>query len=118
MSEKIEVKGTVETVLPLQEFDSGFKKRVLVINTGGEYPQMIPVEFTKDKVDTLTGLRKGQEVTASVNLRGNEYNGKYYANIQAWKLDKGEAQSAPAKPAPKPKPAPEPETDWDDSIPF
>jgi len=118
MSEKIEVKGTVETVLPLQEFESGFKKRVLVINTGGKYPQMIPVEFTKDKVDTLTGLRKGQEVTAHADLRGNEYNGKYYANIQGWKLDKGEAQSAPAKPAPKPvEPQPQP-NDEDDSIPF
>jgi len=93
MSEKIQISGTVETVLPVEDFPSGFRKRVLVISTGGDYPQTIPVEFTKDKVDVLAGLRKGQEVTAHVNLRGNEYNGKYYANIQGWKLDKGEAQS-------------------------
>jgi hypothetical protein len=53
---------------------------------GGNYPQTIPVEFIKDKVDALTGLRKGQEVTAHVNLRGNEYNGKYYVSLQAWKI--------------------------------
>jgi len=93
MSDKIQISGTVETVLPIEDFPSGFRKRVLVINTGGDYPQTIPVEFTKDKVDVLAGLRKGQEVTAHVNLRGNEYNGKYYANIQGWKLDKSEAQS-------------------------
>lgn len=96
MSEKISITGTVETALPLQEFPSGFKKRVLVINTGGEYPQTIPVEFAKDKADLITGLRKNQEVTAWVNLRGSEHNGKYYVSLQGWKLDKGEAsQPAP-----------------------
>jgi len=98
MSEEIKISGTVETCLPLETFPSGFSKRVLVINTGGKYPQMIPVEFVKDKVELLAGLRKKQEVTASVNLRGNEFNGKYYANIQGWKLDKGDGQFAPAAP--------------------
>lgn len=99
MSEKISITGTVETALPLQEFPSGFKKRVLVINTGGEYPQTIPVEFAKDKTDLITGLRKNQEVTAWINLRGNEHNGRYYVSLLAWKLDKGEAsQPAPQSP--------------------
>ena len=112
MSE-IQVKGTVETVLPLQEFDSGFKKRVLVVNDGHDkYPQLIPVEFTKDKSDLLTGLVKGQEVTAHVNIRGNEYKGKYYASIQGWRLEKGEAKSAP-----EPEPVPAVAEEQDD-IPF
>jgi single-strand DNA-binding protein len=95
MNKSIEITGTVETVLERQEFSSGFAKRVLVINTGGEYPQMIPVEFTKAKTDLLDGLREGQEVTAHCNIRGNEYQGKYYTGFQGWKLDKGETQAAP-----------------------
>jgi Domain of unknown function (DUF3127) len=82
MNKSIEITGTVETVLDRQEFSSGFAKRVLVVNTGGEYPQMVPVEFTKAKTDLLTGLR--------------EYQGKYYAGFQGWKLDKGEAEPSPA----------------------
>jgi hypothetical protein len=93
MSDETKISGTVETCLPLETFPSGFSKRVLVINTGGKYPQTIPVEFAKDKAELLSGLRKGQEITAHVNLRGNEHNGKYYASIQGWKLDKGEVQS-------------------------
>ena len=85
---KIEITGTVETVLPLQEFPSGFSKRTLVINTGGKYPQLVPVEFVKDKTSILSDLSKGQEVTASVNIRGSEYNGKYYCSLDGWKLDK------------------------------
>jgi hypothetical protein len=112
MSEEIKISGTVETCLPLETFPSGFSKRVLVINTGGKYPQLIPVEFVKDNAELLTGLRKNQEVTASVNLRGSQFNGKYYSNIQGWKLDKGDRQPAPAKPAPRQQ------DDNGDEIPF
>jgi hypothetical protein len=122
MSNSTEIKGTVETCLPLETFASGFSKRVLIVNTGGDYPQMIPIEFTKEKADLLTGLRKGQEVTAHVNLRGNEYNGKYYANIQGWKLDKGGVGQSPQPDAHNKAKAnayqPEPEDDRDDFIPF
>jgi hypothetical protein len=89
MTEKIQITGTVETILPTQDFPSGFRKRVLVINTGGEYPQTIPVEFTKEKCDALDSLSVGQQVTAHVNLRGNEFQGKYYANIQGWRFEAG-----------------------------
>ena len=89
MNDEIKISGTVETCQPLETYPSGFSKRVLVINTGGKYPQTIPVEFHKDKAELLTGLSKGQDVTASVNLRGNEYNGKYYVNLSCWKLSGG-----------------------------
>jgi hypothetical protein len=94
MNDKITIVGKVEAISELAEFPSGFTKRILVINTGGEYPQMIPVEFVKDKVELLSSLVKGQDVTAYVNLRGNEFNGKYYANIQGWKLEKNQSQTS------------------------
>lgn len=100
MSDQIKITGTVHTCLPLETFPSGFQKRVLVLVNGGEWPQHIPIEFHKDKADLLTGLRKGQEVTACVNIRGNEYNGKYYPCIQGWKLDKGDGFEKPESAAP------------------
>ena len=109
MSNTIEIAGVVEKVFETQTFDSGFQKRILVINTGGDYPQMIPVEFVKDKCDILDGLVKGQQVVAAVNIKGNEYKGKYYANIQGWRLEVGEkpGRQAPIK-----------TFDNDDDIPF
>jgi hypothetical protein len=113
MNNEMKIEGIVETVLPLEEFASGFTKRVLVINTGGDYPQTVPVEFVKDKTEVLTGLTKGQAVTAHINIRGNEYNGKYYCNLGGWKLDKGEAW----KPEQEPQAAPV-NTDAEGDIPF
>lgn len=118
MTEKIEITGTVEAVMPTQDFPSGFKKRILVINTGGQYPQKIPVEFTKDKCDALNSLTIGQTVTAHVNLRGNEYNGKYYANIQGWKFDAGNEPARTAAHSSNVKLAELIEEDDDQTIPF
>lgn len=92
MSDTITLKGTVHELLDTQSFSSGFSKRILVIKTDDEkYPQTIPVEFVKDKCDALNTLSIGQRVTAYINLRGNEYNGKYYASIQGWKFEAGQA---------------------------
>jgi single-strand DNA-binding protein len=113
MSNEIKLEGTVETVLPLETFDSGFTKRVLVINTGGDYPQTVPVEFTKDKTDLLTGLVKGQRVVAAINIRGNEYKGKYYCNLGGWRLDKGGEVTTAASPG-----GSTPSVDSSDDIPF
>ena len=89
MSNEITVRGTVHDILETQSFPSGFCKRILVIKTDDKYPQTIPVEFVKEKCDMLDQLCVGQGATAYVNLRGNEYNGKYYASIQGWKFEAG-----------------------------
>jgi hypothetical protein len=89
MSEKIDLKGTVETILEIQEFASGFKKQTLVIDTGGKFPQKVAIDFAKEKIELIANLVKGQEVTVGVNIRGNEYNGKYYVSLAGWKVDAG-----------------------------
>ena len=94
MNSKIEIKGKIETILEIQEFASGFKKRTIVVNTGGEYPQMVPIDFAKEKINMLEPLANGQDVTVSAYIRGNERNGKYYISLAGWKIEAG-AMNAP-----------------------
>ena len=44
MSELI-IEGTIKVIGETQEFDSGFKKRQIVITTAGDYPQDIAIGF-------------------------------------------------------------------------
>ena len=53
----------------------------------------------------------------SFNVRGNEYNGKYYVNLQAWRLNKSSSESAASEQAPS-EPDFEPVGDDDDDLPF
>ena len=87
MSDKIEIKGKVDKILKVQEFTSGFKKQVIVIEVDGKFPQKVAVEFGKEKIDLLSSVAVGNEVSASVNIRGSEYNGRYFVSLAGWKID-------------------------------
>ena len=91
-----ELKGTLKVINDTVTFDSGFQKREFVVTTEGEYPQDIKLEFTKEKTQLLNTAKVGDSVNVAFNLRGNEFKGKYYVNLQAWKIDydNGSAQIA------------------------
>ena len=79
----MEVKGTVHLIEQTKEVgNNGFKKRLIVVKTDEEYPQFIPVDFVKDKCTILDNYAVGQVVEISVNIRGNEHEGKYYLSFQ------------------------------------
>ena len=83
-----EVQGIIHLIGETEEFgNNGFTKRIIVIETQDQYPQKLPIDFVKDNTKLLDNLQEGQEVKISINLRGNEHNGKYYVNIQGWKIE-------------------------------
>jgi len=82
----MEITGTIKLIEETQTFDSGFTKRGFVVTTDDDYPQDLYMEFVKDKVSILDEYSAGNNVTVDINLRGREYNGKYYVNITAWKI--------------------------------
>ena len=97
----MEVNGLILVIGQTQEVGTnGFQKRLLVVETQEQYKQKIPMDFVQDKVSLLDNFSVGQEVKVGINLRGNEYNGKYYLNAQGWRIEKvGETQAAPFDPA-------------------
>ena len=63
-------------------------KRNFIINNGSDYnPEVCCQVFGKEKVDALNDFQVGQELEVSINLSSREYNGKYYHNIDAWKIE-------------------------------
>jgi single-strand DNA-binding protein len=95
------IDGTVKAIFDTQTFDSGFSKREFVITTKEQYPQDVKFEVVKDKCSLIDGYRVGQSLTVHFNVRGNEYNGKYYVNLQAWKIEAAQAATpAPVAAAP------------------
>lgn len=80
--------GTVKLVMDQQTFDSGFTKREFVVTVeDGRFPQDIKFECVKDKCSLLEGVAPGQNVKVTFDLRGNEYNDRYYVNLTAWRLE-------------------------------
>ena len=87
-----EISGKIKYIHQPQVFESGFKKQEFVIRTDEKFPQDVKLELTKEKTELLSTLREGNQVDVSFNIRGKEYNGRYYVNLQAWRI-KADQQS-------------------------
>ena len=83
----MELTGKIKLINNPQSFDSGFTKREFVVTTNEQYPQDIKLELIKEKCSLLDNYQAGNEVKVSFNIRGNEYQGKYFVNLQAWKIE-------------------------------
>jgi hypothetical protein len=96
-----ELSGSVKEIFEEQTFGSGFNKREFVVTTDADrYPQDVKFECTKDKVELVNKLKKGDKVKVSFDIRGNEWKGKYFVNLAAWKIDYSAADSASDEPPP------------------
>ena len=85
-----EANGKIKLISETQNFPSGFSKREFVVTTGDtKYPQDLKFEMVKDKCAILDNYNEGSDVKVSFDVRGNEYNGKYYVNLSCWKLEGG-----------------------------
>jgi len=113
--------GKIKVVKEAQTFGAkGFTKREFVVTVeDGKYPQDIALECVQDKTKLLDGLKEGQLVTVTFDIRGREYNGRYFNNLQAWRIKAEENGSSSADddrpPVPTDADAP---AEFDDDIPF
>ena len=90
----MELTGTIKIIGQTESVgQNGFTKRMVVVETAKQYPQKLAIDFVKDKTSVLDGYKVGDNVSVSINLRGSEYNGRYFVNLQGWKISKTE-QSA------------------------
>lgn len=101
-----EAVGKMKWIGETQSFASGFIKREFVVTTAHDkYPQDLKFEVVKDKCAMLESFACGQDVQVSFDIRGNEYNGKYFVNLSCWKLQS--SNGAASSPAPSSSRAPQ-----------
>lgn len=83
----MDITGSIKEIGKTQTFDSGFQKKEFVVTTNETYPQDIKMELVKDKCGLLDKYRINDSVKVHFNIRGNQNNGKYFVNLQAWKIE-------------------------------
>lgn len=82
-----ELSGKIKLIDDIRTFGSGFTKREFVVTTDEKFPQDIKFELVKEKCSLLDAFKPADVVKVSFNIRGNEYNGRYYVNLQAWRVE-------------------------------
>ena len=66
-----------------------WQSQVCIIETDAEYNNIVALKFMGDKVSLLDNINEGDNVIASCNVYSREYNGRYYNNIDCWKISSG-----------------------------
>lgn len=62
-------------------------KQSFVIETQEQFPKKVCIVCWNDKAEILKQLKTGDEVKVAVNIESREYNGKWYTNVKAWKVE-------------------------------
>lgn len=93
----IKIQGNIIAVLPetggTGKTGNTWKKQDYVLETKDNYPKKICFNLWGDKVDQYA-LKMGEFVTVSLDIESREYNGRWYTDLKAWKVEKsGEAQA-------------------------
>jgi Domain of unknown function (DUF3127) len=94
-----------------------WRKQEFILETPGQYPKSVCVMVWGDNIDKF-GVQDGETLTAQIDVQSREFNGKWYTDVKAWRIDRKDgAESGP--PADAGEPWPEPSgSDSDDELPF
>ena len=100
----MECEGTVYKMMPVTKGTSArgeWQRQDGVFEMqDGSFTRKICVTFF-NRPDDVAKLKEGESYHVSVNIESREYNGRWYTDIRAWRLQPVQA-SAPASAAPMP----------------
>lgn len=127
----LEIEGTIVRKMAVQKGESArgpwSKQDFIIEYQEGSYPSQVCFNvWGEEKVHDLEKHQIGDHVKVSFNLNSREYNGRWYNDIRAWKIEPvGPAQQmppayaeAPAGTAPAPSNSFEASDDNTDDLPF
>jgi hypothetical protein len=85
----MELTGTIASVLPEQTGtgkNGVWKKQEFILETEGQYAKKVCFSLWGEKADK-NSLQVGTKVRISFDLESREYNGKWYTEAKAWKVE-------------------------------
>ncbi len=100
----MELKGRVVQILPAQTGTGKkgqWKKQEFILETQTQYPKKVCLSAWGDKIDQFN-LSEGEVINVAVDLESREYNGRWYTEARAWKIDKNGGSGAGNMEAPLP----------------
>lgn len=66
-----------------------WSKQEFIIETVEQYPKKVCVSLWGDRIRDIEGIQVGETLTVSINLESREYNGRWFTEIRAWRVQRG-----------------------------
>lgn len=113
-------------LISIEETQSGtsargdWTKHGFVIETNDNFPKKVFISFWNNKFD-MSQFPIGEQITVSINVESREFNGRWYTDITAWKIEKAGSSNSVPPPSNNDVPPPPPPAVDDaepDDLPF
>ncbi len=94
----MELTAKLIQILPLQSGtgkNGEWKKQEIVVETEGQYPKKICISMWGDKINEPV-LQIGNMLDISFDVESREYNGRWYTDVRAWKVEAAMPQDGSA----------------------
>lgn len=100
----MEITGKLIQKLPVQSGVSStgnnWSKAEFVIETIEQYPKKVCANLWGERAKALDQFQLGSLITVSFDLESREYNGRWYTDVKAWKVEAATPAAAAGAPAP------------------
>ena len=98
----MEITGRIIQVLPevggTSKAGNEWKKQEYILETQDAYPKKICFQiFGADRIKEAA-IQAGETLTVSFDIESREYQGRWFTNINAWKVDRGASAGQPISP--------------------
>lgn len=87
---EIKLEGRIIQKLEIETGTSArgeWKKQNFIIETVEQYPRKICIGIWTNQIPMLEQFQVGDMIWAYVNIESREFNGKWYTDVRAWKLE-------------------------------
>ena len=102
LKKAMEITGKIIAVLPerggVSKTGNEWKMQEYVLETHEQFPKKLCFNvFGADKISQFN-IQAGDELTVSFDINAREYNGRWYNDIRAWRVERGTAPAAAETP--------------------
>ena len=92
----MDISGKLLQLLPAQEGqgkNGPWKKQEFILETGDTYPKKVCIAVWGDKID-MKSFKLGEALDVSFDVESREFNGKWYTDVKAWKVNTARQKEA------------------------
>ncbi|MBQ1227459.1 MAG: DUF3127 domain-containing protein [Alistipes sp.] len=93
----MEFEGVVYKIMPATTGTSArgdWQRQEVIFEIPSEFSRKVCVIFFNRPSD-VASLKEGKTYTVSINIESREYNGKWYTDVRAWRVQPKQEEAAP-----------------------
>ena len=97
-----EITGKLYKKFATESKSEKFQTREFVIEIAdGNYPQLVKFQLLQERCQILDNYNEGEEIKVHFDLRGREWQGKFFTTLNSWRIERPGSESSSAQPVQK-----------------